>query len=177
MDPRRSGQDVLRCTLCEASETSRHCVVCHMHLCVDCIEKHLSDKTSFHNVVPFQEYLSTFQYPYCSHHPTKKCELLCEQCNIPICASCISCGQHLGHKALDILEELESKRKQIKKDLHELDKIIYPDYIDAVSSEHSQKANMEEKSEKLAEIVNNKERLGAMKLTALSRKCNPKLTI
>ena len=154
MDPRRSGQDVLRCTLCKASETSRHCEVCHMNLCVDCIEKHLSDKTSFHNVIPFQEYLSTFQYPYCSHHPTKKCELLCEQCNIPICASCISCGQHLGHKALDILEELESKRKQIKKDLHELDKIIYPDYIDAVSSVHSQKANMEEKSEKLAEIVN-----------------------
>lgn len=55
---------------------------------------------------------------------------------------------------MDILEELESKRKQIKKDLHELDKIIYPDYIDAVSSVHSQKANMEEKSEKLAEIVN-----------------------
>lgn len=76
---------------------------------------------------------------------------------------------------MDILEELENKRKQIKKDLHELDKIIYPDYIDAVSNVHSQKANMEETSEKLAEIVNKQGEIWRNEIDSIVH--NPKLTI
>lgn len=84
MDPKNSAQDVVRCTMCHASVAPMYCEACHLQLCKDCVEKHLSDSSTVHNVVSLKQYLASLNYPICRKHPTKQCELHCGRCDIPI---------------------------------------------------------------------------------------------
>ncbi|XP_052705481.1 E3 ubiquitin-protein ligase TRIM71-like [Crassostrea angulata] len=152
MDPWNSAQDVVRCTLCQYSVAPMYCEVCHIHLCKDCVEKHFSDSSKVHNVVPLKQYLTTLNYPKCRKHPTKQCELHCEQCDIPICAQCVS-GEHLGHKPVDILKTFESKTEKLLQDLQELEKSLYPKYKEIASNIPVQKADMSKNSQKLTTAI------------------------
>ncbi|XP_065923959.1 E3 ubiquitin-protein ligase TRIM71 [Magallana gigas] len=152
MDPWNSAQDVVRCTLCQTSIAPMYCEVCHIHLCGNCVETHFSDSSKVHNVVPLKQYLTTLNYPKCRKHPTKQCELHCEQCDIPICAQCIS-GEHLGHKPVDILKTFESKTEKLLKDLQELEKFLYPKYKEIASNIPVQKADLCKNSRKLTTVI------------------------
>nr|XP_034327218.1 uncharacterized protein LOC117689687 [Crassostrea gigas] len=153
MDPRRSAQDVVRCTLCQDSVAPMYCEVCHIHLCKDCVEKHFSDSSKVHNVVPLKQYLTTLNYPKCRKHPTRQCELHCEQCDIPICVQCISSKKHLGHIQVDILTTFESKTEKLQKDLQELEKFICPKYQESASIITVQKADLSKNSQKLTTAI------------------------
>nr|XP_022305360.1 uncharacterized protein LOC111112238 isoform X2 [Crassostrea virginica] len=154
MDPRHSAQDVVRCALCRDAVAPLYCNVCHTHLCGDCVAKHFSDKSKVHNVVPLEQFLSTLNYPKCPTHPTKQCELHCEQCDIPICSSCISSGKHIGHKAVDIFEDFESKKEVLRKDLEELEKSIFPKYQESAAIIKTQKTDQHKNSQKLTAELN-----------------------
>ncbi|XP_078320371.1 uncharacterized protein LOC111111839 [Crassostrea virginica] len=154
MDPRHSAQDVVRCALCRDAVAPMYCNVCHTHLCKDCVEKHFSDKSKVHSVVPLEQFLSTLNYPKCPTHPTKQCELHCQQCDIPICTSCISSGKHIGHKAVDIFEDFESKKEVLRKDLEELEKSILPKYQGSIAIIKTQKIDQHKHSQKLTEELN-----------------------
>ncbi|XP_022304507.2 uncharacterized protein LOC111111682 [Crassostrea virginica] len=154
MDPRHSAQDVVRCAMCRDAVAPMYCSVCHTHLCKDCVEKHFSDKSKVHTVVPFEQFLSTLNYPKCSTHPTKQCELHCEQCDIPICSSCISSGKHNGHKAVDIFEDFESKKEVLRKDLEELEKSIFPKYQESSTIIKTQKTDQHQHYKKLTAELN-----------------------
>ncbi|XP_034329388.2 E3 ubiquitin-protein ligase TRIM71-like [Magallana gigas] len=153
MDPRNSAQDVVRCTLCQYSVAPMYCEVCLIHLCKDCVEKHFSDSSKVHKVVPLKQYLTTLNYPKCRKHPTKQCELHCEQCDIPICAQCISSKKHLGHIQNDILKTIESKTGKLEKDLQELEKFLYPKYKEIASNIPVQKADLSKNSRKLTTAI------------------------
>ncbi|XP_052681788.1 uncharacterized protein LOC128162582 [Crassostrea angulata] len=153
MDPWNSAQDVVRCTLCQYSMAPMYCEVCHIHLCGNCVETHFSDSSKVHNVVPLKQYLTTLNNPKCRKHPTKQCELHCEQCDIPICAKCISSGKHLGHKQVDIFQSFENKTEILQKDLQELEKFIYPKYKDIASNIPVQKADLSKNSRKLTTAI------------------------
>ncbi|XP_065926361.1 E3 ubiquitin-protein ligase TRIM71-like isoform X2 [Magallana gigas] len=153
MDPRNSAQDVVRCTLCQDSVAPMYCEVCHIHLCGNCVEKHFSDSSKVHNVVPLKQYLTTLNYPKCRKHPTKQCELHCEQCDIPICVQCISSKKHLGHIQNDILKTIESKTEKLEKDLQELEKFLYPKYKEIASNIPVQKADLSKNSQKLTTAI------------------------
>ncbi|XP_052704432.1 uncharacterized protein LOC128180386 [Crassostrea angulata] len=152
MDPRTSAQDVVRCTLCQYSVAPMYCEVCHIHLCKDCVETHFSDSSKVHKVVSLKQYLTTLNYPKCRKHPTKQCELHCEQCDIPICALCIS-GEHLGHKPVDILKTFESKSEKLLKDLQELEKSLYPKFKEIASNIPVQKVDLSKNSRKLTTAI------------------------
>nr|XP_022305361.1 E3 ubiquitin-protein ligase TRIM36-like [Crassostrea virginica] len=154
MDPRCSAQDVVRCALCRDAVAPMYCNVCHTHLCKDCVEKHFSDKSKVHNVVPLEQFLSTLNYPKCPTHPIKQCELHCEQCDIPICSSCISSGKHIGHCFVDIFEDFESKKEVLRKDLQELEKYIFPKYQESASIFKTQKTDQRKHSQKLTAELN-----------------------
>nr|XP_022308267.1 tripartite motif-containing protein 45-like [Crassostrea virginica] len=154
MDPRHSAQDVVRCALCRDAVAPIYCSVCHTHLDKDCVEKHFSDKSKVHTVVPFEQFLSTLNYPKCSTHPTKQCELHCEQCDIPICTSCISSGKHNGHKAVDIFEDFESKKEVLRKDLEELEKSIFPKYQESSTIIKTQKTDQHKHYKNLTAELN-----------------------
>ncbi|XP_065926356.1 E3 ubiquitin-protein ligase TRIM71-like [Magallana gigas] len=153
MDPWNSAQDVVRCTLCQDSAAPMYCEVCHIHLCKDCVEKHLSDSSVVHKVVSLKQYLTTLNYPKCRKHPTKQCELHCEQCDIPICAQCISSKKHLGHIQIDILKTFESKTEKLQKELEELEKSLYPKYKVIASNIPVQKAELSKNSRKLTTAI------------------------
>uniref|UniRef100_A0A8W8JKE5 B box-type domain-containing protein n=1 Tax=Magallana gigas TaxID=29159 RepID=A0A8W8JKE5_MAGGI len=130
-----------------------YCEVCHIHLCKDCVEKHFSDSSKVHKVVPLKQYLTTLNYPKCRKHPTRQCELHCEQCDIPVCVQCISSKKHLGHIQVDILKTFESKTEKLQKDLQELEKFIYPKYKEIASNIPVQKADLSKNSQKFTTAI------------------------
>nr|XP_022308936.1 uncharacterized protein LOC111114765 [Crassostrea virginica] len=171
MDPRYSAQDVVRCALCRDAVAPMYCNVCHTHLCGDCVEKHFSDKSKVHTVVPLEQFLSTLNYPKCPTHPTKQCELHCEQCDIPICTSCISSGKHIGHKQLEIFADFESKKEVLRRDLQELEQSIFPKYQESAAIIKTQKTDQLKHSQKLtAELTKQGEALHREINTIIQRK-------
>lgn len=156
MDPRYSAQDAVRCTLCKGSIAPMHCDICHVNLCKDCVETHISDVTKDHKVVPLKHRGFTPAYPKCPQHSLKQCELHCEQCRNPICAFCISSEKQKGHKLVDILEIFKSKKESLKRDLKELEKSIFPKYRELASNIPVQKASLSKHSQELAKVSTKK---------------------
>ncbi|XP_062620256.1 uncharacterized protein LOC134281833 [Saccostrea cucullata] len=155
MDPRYSAQDILLCDLCQTAALQSHCELCRVNLCIVCVGKHLSDSSKRHNVVPYKHRTSipNINYPKCTNHTQKHCELYCEKCDIPVCSTCISSGKHKGHDLSDALQKLSSKREYFEKDLKELEKTIFPIYEEIALDLNSEKENLEKHYEKLTTAV------------------------
>lgn len=149
MDPQYSAQEVLRCHLCEIPIPLYNCENCYINLCKTCAGEHLLDETKEHRVLSIKQ-RSTPNYPKCSQHATKICELHCDQCDIPICVHCVSSGEHLGHRAVDILKNFERVKEKLKNDLQELEESIYPKYQEIASNILLQKAALGENTQKLS---------------------------
>ena len=109
MDPRRSGQDVVRCTLCKDAVAPMYCEVCHIYLCQECVATHLADQSNVHKVVSLTQFLSS---PKCPDHPTKQCEFHCKHCDVPICSQCVILKTHKHHDVIDLIENSKNKKKR-----------------------------------------------------------------
>ncbi|XP_078331343.1 uncharacterized protein LOC144625129 [Crassostrea virginica] len=145
-DPMYSLQDVIRCDLCETPVPPKHCDICHIHLCEACEEKHLSDESKEHYIVPFKLRGIT---PKCTKHSTEVCTQLCIACKIPVCPLCVVSSEHEQHIKTDILTLFETKRKLMHKDLQNLEKYIYPKYQEAATNIPVQRADVNKRSQKL----------------------------
>ena len=135
-----SLQDIIRCDLCETPVPTKHCDICHIHLCEACVDKHLSDESKDHYIVPFE--LRGFT-PKCTNHSTEVCKQLCTTCNIPVCQQCVASREHEQHKKEDIVTLFESKKKCIETDLLCLENVICPDFQKVLTNipAHSDKVN------------------------------------
>ena len=102
-----SLQDVIRCEICETPVPTKHCDVCHIHLCEECEGEHISDESKEHVIVSFKMRGST---PKCSKHSTETCARYCKKCNTPICTSCDSLGKHKRHKTEHISKISDGKK-------------------------------------------------------------------
>ena len=149
MDSNHSAQDVTRCDLCETPVPPMHCDICHINICKACVVDHLSDESTDHKVVSFKKRGSTVNYPKCQEHSQKICEVYCRHCNVPICASCVSSGDHDQHEKVDILKIVINRKKIIEKDLRELKESIYARYEEAASEIPTQKDDLRSHSKKL----------------------------
>lgn len=146
MDPQCRAQDVLRCSICAISLPSMHCNVCNICLCKSCVGEHLLDLSKSHKVVPFEQRNSTPNYPICTNHTSRQCEIYCEQCEIPICVQCASSKDHKRHEFVDIMKIFERRQKDLQEDLKELETSIYPNHQKFASNIQIKKANLQEKT-------------------------------
>ncbi|XP_061168265.1 uncharacterized protein LOC133177196 isoform X1 [Saccostrea echinata] len=147
MDPRTSAQDVMRCDLCETAVVQMHCDTCFVNLCKACVGEHMiSDESKKHEIVPFKLRKSTPLYPGCTGcttHSKERCEMFCNRCDIPVCATCLASDQHLGHKLLKVLQILDEKKDKIIKIQTELKENIYPTYQDIASDVQNRMSQLE----------------------------------
>ena len=127
-----------------------YCDICHINLCKACVIEHLSDESKDHKLVSFNKRGSTINCPKCQRHSNKICDLHCNQCNVPICALCVSSGDHEQHMKIDVLEHLRNRKYIIEKDLKELKESIYPKSHEAASKIPIQRSGVEKNSLELA---------------------------
>ena len=153
MEPMDSFQDLIRCHLCETSLPSMHCDICHVHLCDACEEKHLSDESKEHYIIPFNMRGLT---PKCLKHSSKICELHCNQCDVPICAECVSSTEHEQHEKEKFLKSFSCKKESMQRDLQEFEELIYPNYQEAASNISVQRDDLSKHSQKLKVSLNNR---------------------
>lgn len=153
MEPQLSLQDVIQCHLCETPLPSKHCDICHEHLCDVCEEKHISDESKEHYIVPIKMQNLTLK---CCKHSTNLCKQHCEHCNDPICAECISSGKHEQHEIETFLKLYSRKERLIQRDLQELEKIIYPSYQEVALKIPVQRDVLSTHSKKLKATLKNK---------------------
>lgn len=145
MNPEFSLQDVVTCQLCEKFHSHLHCDICQIGLCEQCVGKHI-DGSKKHKVVPYKMRASSPFYPKCYRHSNKQCEILCEQCGIPLCVQCISSNEHNSHITIDILQWYAGRKEDLDKELQELEKIIYPKYKDIRSHISFHRAELQKNS-------------------------------
>ncbi|XP_061192883.1 uncharacterized protein LOC133201101 [Saccostrea echinata] len=144
MDPRTSAQDLMRCDLCETAVVQMHCDTCLVNLCTACVGKHFSaDLSKPHKIVDFQDRKSTPIYPGCKTHDKEQCEMYCNKCDIPVCLSCLTSNQHLGHELSKFLEVFNEKMEIIKQEHNELNDKIYPTYQDIASDLQNRMSQLE----------------------------------
>lgn len=149
MDPQNSAQDIFRCHLCESPFPPLYCDICNVNLCKECAGEHLLDGSGDHKVVPIKLRRSTPSYPRCQKHCTRQCELYCEQCDIPICAHCVSSEDHEAHKKVDVLEKFQKTKESIQTSLQELEKSILIQYQKFASEIPIQRSQIHINSDKL----------------------------
>jgi hypothetical protein len=78
-----------------------------------------------HDIVHFKDRKMAF--PECKDHSKQRCEIYCEQCDVPVCTKCII-GPHKGHDAVELSEAIETKKQEIKKEIQEIESVIIPRY-------------------------------------------------
>lgn len=59
----------------------------------------------------------------CEHHPCKRVEAFCDNCNAPLCINCILTNMHKGH---DIITIEQAQAKILKKASNEFESNLVP---------------------------------------------------
>lgn len=86
-----------------------YCNSCYRPMCEQCRDDHLkSQDNEDHDVVQYISRNRKLPVEKCKKHPTKDLDLLCKECQIPLCSKCVSQETHKGHK-FDDLEKFYSE--------------------------------------------------------------------
>jgi tripartite motif-containing protein 2/3 len=91
--------------------------------------------------------------PKCPKHDDKNCEVYCEECDIPVCITCISSGKHNGHSLADLLDKINLKQQGARKGIEELESKICPQLEAMISNDQTERVRLESHYEKLATVV------------------------
>nr|XP_034317850.1 uncharacterized protein LOC105330023 [Crassostrea gigas] len=109
-----------------------YCNDCHQPMCEQCRDEHQKNKkTKSHEVVHYKQRKRPLPVEKCKIHPTRHIELLCEECQIPICSKCTATKEHRGHAFTDL--EFVFDEKVSLKCHEEIAKI--QNYFDPVSQD------------------------------------------
>ncbi|XP_062585492.1 uncharacterized protein LOC134247167 [Saccostrea cucullata] len=100
----RTAQHFLECGIEECERNCEfYCNPCHQRLCKQCRDEHLkSPEYKNHEVVLYQQRKRQLPVEKCKIHPTKDVDMLCEECQVPLCSKCVTMGDHERHKFVDL---------------------------------------------------------------------------
>ncbi|XP_062590490.1 E3 ubiquitin-protein ligase TRIM45-like [Saccostrea cucullata] len=123
MDPRFRGQDVLYCEICETAEVQHLCEIYPV-----CVGEHISDGYDNHKIVSYDSKKTSPKFPDCKAHDNTRCDMYCEDCDLPVCLNCIVSEKHKRHGFKSLYEVFKSKQDSIESDLDKMKNIIFPTY-------------------------------------------------
>ncbi|XP_062590243.1 uncharacterized protein LOC134251835 [Saccostrea cucullata] len=130
------AQKLKVCNVCKTEMAQVYCNTCHVKLCYGCFGKHMdSDELKKKHEIERIDRKSKpfYTYPSCTSHNKERCEIYCQECDKPICITCITSNQHSGHEFMKILKVLNEKKEKIIKELNELKDPILPKYQNIAS--------------------------------------------
>ncbi|XP_052684804.1 uncharacterized protein LOC128164827 [Crassostrea angulata] len=106
-----TAQYVLECGTEDCENNCQfYCNHCHRELCEQCKDEHQkSPDTKSHEVVPFLQHKRLLPVDKCKLHPTRNADILCNECNIPLCSKCTTMEEHFGHKFVD-MEDIDAEK-------------------------------------------------------------------
>ncbi|XP_052682107.1 tripartite motif-containing protein 2-like [Crassostrea angulata] len=93
--------------VCGIGDCERNCLFycnpCHQPMCEQCKDKHQkSPETKNHEVVPYRDRKHKLPMEKCRDHPTRNIDILCDECNVPLCSKCSTMPAHKGHSFTDL---------------------------------------------------------------------------
>ncbi|XP_048745881.2 E3 ubiquitin-protein ligase TRIM71-like [Ostrea edulis] len=154
MDPHNRAQDVLRCDLCEENVVQMHCDTCLVKLCKTCVGDHISsEECEDPKVVRFQSRKCVPVYPTCALHDSKRCEMHCQQCTVPICFICATSEKHAGHRFKNIVDIFDEKKREFEKKIKDLQENIRVKRADQASKMEKRIADLEKECTALLDTV------------------------
>ncbi|XP_062594619.1 uncharacterized protein LOC134256046 [Saccostrea cucullata] len=114
MDIPQRAQHFLECGTEECDRNCEfYCNPCHQRLCKQCRDEHLKrPQNKNHEVVLYQQHKRQLPVEKCKIHPTKDVDMLCEECQVPVCSKCVTQQNHRGHIFTD-LETIYAKKYAI----------------------------------------------------------------
>lgn len=169
------AQEAVQCDLCNSPSPPLYCVECHVNLCKTCVGDHLTDLSIDHKVVLFQNQGMVSRYLQCQSHPKKRCELHCNNCDIPVCNTCLLSNSHKGHTLLESLEVIRSKKEVIKKDFEAIQNFNCPKYEDIVIEYKNEKSKVETCYTNLSSMVTEQGEIWCREINKIVHKLQTKI--
>ncbi|XP_048743801.2 tripartite motif-containing protein 45-like [Ostrea edulis] len=121
-----TAQELITCDLNCVKPVQQFCNSCQVGLCEDCINKHVKGLKSIkHDIVPFRKRTVQLVFPQCTSHSHQRCEGHCQQCDVPVCITCLL-DSHKGHDVEAIADIIDRKRENIKRETDEIESSIIP---------------------------------------------------
>ncbi|XP_062595854.1 uncharacterized protein LOC134257227 [Saccostrea cucullata] len=91
-----------------------YCNSCHQQMCKSCRDQHLKiPENKNHEVVLYQQRRRQLPMKKCRIHFTKEMDILCQECNIPICSKCSTMQEHSTLKK-DLHREIQKDVAEVK---------------------------------------------------------------
>eukprot|EP00105_Crassostrea_gigas_P012198 XP_011428116.1 PREDICTED: tripartite motif-containing protein 2 [Crassostrea gigas] len=121
------GQHYLVCGTEDCKKNCQfYCNDCHRSMCEQCRDEHQkSPDTKDHEVVPYRKRRRQLPVEKCKDHPTKDIDMICEDCQIPVCSKCVI-QDHQKH-TLNDLETIYSEKFTLCLDeIHKIHQYFLP---------------------------------------------------
>lgn len=90
----------------------------------------VSSSFQSHDIVHLKNRNIHAVFPDCKTHLSQRCEVYCKKCHEPICIKC-SIGRHKTHDISELEELVEIRKREIEKEVEELESKIIPKFQEA----------------------------------------------
>ncbi|XP_062609480.1 tripartite motif-containing protein 2-like [Saccostrea cucullata] len=128
IDIPRWAQHFLECGIEDCERNCEfYCNPCHQRLCKQCRDEHLkSPENKNHEVVLYQQRKRQLPVEKCKIHPTKDVDMLCEECQVPLCSKCATKGDHPKHTFVDLEDVYAEKFALFQKEISKIHEYFLP---------------------------------------------------
>ncbi|XP_052716839.1 uncharacterized protein LOC128189320 [Crassostrea angulata] len=139
-----------------------YCNPCHRPMCEQCRDEHQkSTEAKNHEVVPYKQRKMQLPVEKCKDHPNKDIDILCEDCQVPVCSKCAT-QNHQKHTLIDLETIYSEKFTSCLEKIKEIHQVFIPNSQDV-------QRDIKENAKDIKEIMDNVRNM--MKTETESLKC------
>jgi streptogramin lyase len=123
-----TGQHFLVCGIKDCERNCQfYCNPCQQEMCEQCSDEHLKNpEYKNHEVVLYQQRKRQLPVEKCKIHPTKDIDMLCADCQLPLCSKCSTQGDHRRHELVDLETIYAEKMALCLEEISKIDKYFLP---------------------------------------------------